>query len=323
MKKILCLVMALTIVISSFGTVFAAADFSDMKGYGWAKDYVNTLVDKGGITGYPDGTFKPGKTITNAEFIKTVVGTVTGETFSKTGKHWASGYIDYALAEGLILGDEIDSSEYDEPMTREKMAVVIARTATNILEEELFPADLDKNEVRSSITDYYELCKYCKDYILDVYGAGIITGYPDNSFGGDKTATRAEAATMIVRLIDPSKRVEFKSYKIGEGKTSDFVSNTDFVSGLSDSKTYTLLSAQAKEKFNMVLHENNGVTAFSANGLGAVMLMIGDEVVEYCQAAPEPDTVHFLFRTDIKTIDYILSMDEISNTAIIIENPFK
>jgi hypothetical protein len=34
-----------------------------------------------------------------------------------------------------------------------------------------------------------------------------VTGYPEGSFGGGRQATRAEAATMVVRLIDPVYRV--------------------------------------------------------------------------------------------------------------------
>ncbi|MDQ0495316.1 hypothetical protein QOZ95_003495 [Paenibacillus brasilensis] len=37
--------------------------------YEWAAESIRSMVDKGVINGYADGTFKPGKTITKAEFV--------------------------------------------------------------------------------------------------------------------------------------------------------------------------------------------------------------------------------------------------------------
>jgi hypothetical protein len=43
--------------------------------------------------------------------------------------------------------------------------------------------------------------------VAQVYTKGIVTGYPDGSFGGNRQATRAEASTMVVRLIENSHRL--------------------------------------------------------------------------------------------------------------------
>ena len=39
----------------------------------WAEAQITRLVDRGAISGYPDGTFKPDKRITRAEFVKVLV----------------------------------------------------------------------------------------------------------------------------------------------------------------------------------------------------------------------------------------------------------
>ena len=40
-----------------------------------------------------------------------------------------------------------------------------------------------------------------KAEISAVYNAGILSGYPDNTFGGERTLTRAEAAVVLEKLI--------------------------------------------------------------------------------------------------------------------------
>ena len=69
MKKIislvlsLCMLMTLTICVN-------AASFTDLASNHWAYDNINTLVSEGTINGYSDGTFKPSKSVTRAEFVK-------------------------------------------------------------------------------------------------------------------------------------------------------------------------------------------------------------------------------------------------------------
>ncbi len=54
--------------------------FSDVPFGHWAADYVNTLVANELVAGYPDGSFKPNKTITRAEFV-TLLARVTDDRF--------------------------------------------------------------------------------------------------------------------------------------------------------------------------------------------------------------------------------------------------
>ncbi len=52
-------------------TPFDADNFSDITGH-WANELINSAAEKGWITGYPDGTFKPNQYITRAEFVTLV-----------------------------------------------------------------------------------------------------------------------------------------------------------------------------------------------------------------------------------------------------------
>ena len=69
MKKVLSLVLTAMMVLSFAATAFAGS-FSDVdSNYAWAEDAIENLSEKGIVTGYEDGTFMPGKSITRQEAI--------------------------------------------------------------------------------------------------------------------------------------------------------------------------------------------------------------------------------------------------------------
>ncbi len=101
MKKVLLTItLIVTLLLSSFS--FA---LTDIKGH-WASDYINTLVLKGAIKGYPDDSFKPQNTIKVGEFTKILVNLLGEDVGNAKSGHWASLYLDEAKKKGLILKDE-------------------------------------------------------------------------------------------------------------------------------------------------------------------------------------------------------------------------
>ena len=69
MKKVLSLLLVVSMLLSVV-TVASAAKFSDVdSNYSWAQDAIDTLSEQKVITGYEDGTFKPAKSITRQEAI--------------------------------------------------------------------------------------------------------------------------------------------------------------------------------------------------------------------------------------------------------------
>jgi hypothetical protein len=67
----LCLCFTLVFPATALG----AKEFSDTKGH-WAISYIQDLADQGYINGYPDGTFKPDRTMTKAEFTTALIGSL-------------------------------------------------------------------------------------------------------------------------------------------------------------------------------------------------------------------------------------------------------
>ncbi|NPV89256.1 MAG: hypothetical protein HPY50_00590 [Firmicutes bacterium] len=167
---------------------------SDLAGC-WARDSIISLLKQGIVSGYPDGTFKPNGAITRAEFSVMVVKAFKlpvqgGKVFSDAADSWAKDYIATAYAYGIISGYDDSTFGPDDPITREQMAVMVAKAAR--LQE--------KAEI-SAFTDYEQISSWAVDSVAEVVKEGCVKGYPDGSFRPQGNATRAEAVSVIVNSI--------------------------------------------------------------------------------------------------------------------------
>ncbi|SMB92681.1 S-layer homology domain-containing protein [Peptoniphilus asaccharolyticus DSM 20463] len=107
--------------------------FSDVLAYDWFSDSVMKLSKKDIIKGYPDGTFKPNKSITRAEFATIVSKYIKNpkaadETFVDVPmNHWAKDAIAKVKAEGLISGYPDGTFKPDAPITRAEAVSIVNR----------------------------------------------------------------------------------------------------------------------------------------------------------------------------------------------------
>ena len=112
MKKILALVLTLTMVLGTF--TFVAAAPEDVVGTD-CEDAVARLMALDIIAGFPDGTYKPDEPVTRAQFAKIIVSALgVGEAANYAAgatkfadvpaDHWATGYINVAVDMGVIAG---------------------------------------------------------------------------------------------------------------------------------------------------------------------------------------------------------------------------
>jgi hypothetical protein len=167
---------------------------ADIAGH-WAEANIKKLVTAEAIAGYPDKTFKPDNTITRAEFAVTLVKalkleTKTGKVFTDTANHWAKDYIATANAYGIINGYSDTAFGPDDVITREQMAVMIVKAA------KLTVANDSK-----TFTDNDKISSWSQDAVNIAVGNGIMSGYPDGSFKPQGSTTRAEAMTVMSKII--------------------------------------------------------------------------------------------------------------------------
>lgn len=89
---------------------YTSSTFSDVADGAWYKKYVDYVVEKGYVTGYSDGTFRPDKEINREEF-STILFRLGGfevdvsKTFTDVPEsHWAKNNISTLAAKGIITG---------------------------------------------------------------------------------------------------------------------------------------------------------------------------------------------------------------------------
>jgi phage shock protein E len=198
---IAALVMELILVQAPCIPVHAS---TDMDGH-WAAAYVEILVQKDIICGFPDGSFRLDSYMTLAQFIKIVVSVVSGikQSLPASGTKWADVYMDEALRYGLI-DDAVhkDKALWEKPVSRLDMTYIVHSALLNILNES---DEGDITFVEKALTDLNS-CHSCRPHIEQCYAKGIIVGRPNRTFGGDESMTRAEGCTVVVRMIDKTLR---------------------------------------------------------------------------------------------------------------------
>ena len=213
MKKILAVVLSVAALAST--TSALAATYSDVPENAWYTGYVNKISELKGFAGYEDNTFRPDNQITQEEFVKTVVALTVGEQPEATGENtepkrswkncwdsWAQPYLNKAMEMGLITEEDTDFRYNGLPCTRGNMAKIATRAFEYLKEEDI----ADTSTYATKLKDYSDIPDKFKSYVLQAYGKGIISGYEDGTFRSDGILTRAEASSVLVRLIDKAER---------------------------------------------------------------------------------------------------------------------
>lgn len=172
--------------------------FTDISGH-WAKTQIELLADRGVISGYPDGSFKPSNNVTRAEFAKMITAFADSEAsdgvmnFADVAEsEWYYEYIYRAFCGGLVNG--ISETEFmpNRHISRQDVCVIISR----YLGERL--------PVTSNLifADSADVADYAADAVASLSSAGILNGYEDGSFKPQSSITRAETAVILSRIAD-------------------------------------------------------------------------------------------------------------------------
>lgn len=235
MKKIIStLLLSLVLLASYSGFVLANTahiTFTDISSH-WAEASIKKSAELGFINGYGDGTFRPEDPITLAEFTTALVGALKLPISKKSSvfvddNNWAEPYIETAIENNIILTDEYDNLKFmpSKNITRQEIAVMAVRALDKA--NEVGDQDFWK-EISSKLTDLAEVDVKFRGYIKIANELGIVNGYPDGSFGPEKTATRAEAVVMVLNTLDklPVSDPVVKKDRLGRViRTTDLPSN--------------------------------------------------------------------------------------------------
>jgi hypothetical protein len=190
---------------SHFSKYFAGESvkqFSDLAGYAWAKEAVETLAGKGVVSGKGESLFDPGAAVTRAEFaalvtmmLKYQASPGTGQPFQDVPETaWYHGAVAAAYTAGLISGRSTGQFDPEGSITRQEMAAIIAKA---LEKKGYLPAEAGQLD---AFSDRGEIAGWAQAASAIAIREGIISGMGDGRFAPEEMATRAQAAVMLHRL---------------------------------------------------------------------------------------------------------------------------
>lgn len=180
--------------------------FWDLSKDHWAYEYISELVDKNVLNGYEDGSFKPEHTVLRAEWAK-MMSTASGvktppppESSTYAVDYGVSDwYYDYInnVAPYMNFYQDVNGDIYFKPtqaISREDVTVSLVKLKGYSVD------NVDYSYI-TQFKDMNSISNNIKKYIAVAIERGLISGYEDNTFRGQDTLTRAEAATLLCRAF--------------------------------------------------------------------------------------------------------------------------
>ena len=205
----------------------------------WAKAYILNLTC-GIIPGMNDALFHPEDTVTTEQFVTMIIISSKGN-IEPTRDGWSSGYMDYALHKGII--EDYDMTNIINPIERRSAARIVHEA----LLTEFGERDEDKWSAAENLSDLY-ICHTCVMHIAQMYVKGIMLGRDNNMFDAQGHITCAEAAVIVVRMLDKEQRIpqtegrDFKSKSLSPDEALELM--------LNDSRAM-LIDVRANEEYKI------------------------------------------------------------------------
>ena len=222
-------------LVSASKSVYADnVAFTDLSGYSWAEDAINSMASQGILNGVGNGMFAPKSNVTRQEFAAMAIRAFGGENKvnelanemslkakfndsslfsledmeSEYGDNWSNETIvasQYFTSISSLWGDELE--EWKKPADRGEMAFILMTIAESLGTEQF----KIKDGIEGVIGDYSSAVSNSqfKTSIVKAYSNGILVGMDNQgNYKPSNLSTRAEAACIMQRLVDASKRKE-------------------------------------------------------------------------------------------------------------------
>lgn len=183
-----------------------SGDFSDVPSNHTFHDAIASCANQGITSGYADGTFKPGNTVTNAQFIVMLSRAFCSDNIGQnTGNNpwwypnWKAmsdaGYVKnndhFSTLDAMTAYANKGITRYD--MADLMVSIMLQKHALNV-------SSAESNAAEAKIADYNTIPSDYTYAVRQVFAAGLITGYADGKFNGNATMTRGAGAAVIYRM---------------------------------------------------------------------------------------------------------------------------
>jgi hypothetical protein len=187
--------------LSKYAVGFNAVSFTDING--WASDYISYLAARGIVRGTGDSKFTPDRAVTRAEFVA-MLARLSGDALPKNNSMafndvakdaWYAPYVTWAVEKSYINGTTEITFSPGAQITREQMAVIIARYI------EAGAYELGGSGTDASFTDSDKISGYAKNAVETLSKSGILSGRGSGVFAPQDRATRAECSKVLSVLL--------------------------------------------------------------------------------------------------------------------------
>ena len=178
-----------------------ATAFSDVKSGDWYKGAADFASSHGLFNGVTATTFAPNTNMNRAMLVtvlhrleETPTATAAA-SFSDVRSDYYTEAVKWASANQIVGGYEDGTFRPMNNITRQEMAVILCR----YMAKQGF--DVSARADFSAYSDGAKVASWASDAMAWAVQAGIITGNPDGTLNPTGTATRAQVATMLMRVV--------------------------------------------------------------------------------------------------------------------------
>lgn len=214
----LALTLALSVATSTADAKSKSTTFKDVPKTHSMYKHITAMKQKGIISGYSDGTFRPNQGVTRKQVIA-MASKATKLKPVRKGKEFKDvkksdpNYkrVQLAYRAGIIDGKSNGKFGLNDKVTRAEMSKILVKT---------FKLKLQKGYIFNDITKSNSY----KDYAATLYAKGIISENK-GKFEANKVVTRAEYAAFTNRTINPSQALK-PSKKLKSTPVKAKVANT-------------------------------------------------------------------------------------------------
>jgi N-acetylmuramoyl-L-alanine amidase len=192
---------------SVYTAVSASKTFTDIASH-WAKADIQSLANKLVVEGY-NNRFLPKDDITRAEFAAIVVralGLTTTGAKSAGFKDVASGMwyadvVNTAAAAGLVKGNGDGTFKPNAKISREEIAALVVR-ALAFTGKDVNVTAQEQITALNPYKDAAQVSDWAKKELAAAVKLGLVKGYTPTTLKSQLNANRAEAVTLINRLLN-------------------------------------------------------------------------------------------------------------------------
>ena len=175
--------------------------FADVKSDAWYYDSVKKAYELGLVNGVSANEFQPERSVNREEFIKILcnaigIENVASSVFADVSDgSWYAPFVNAAVNAGIVSGISDSSFGVGLEISRQDMCVMIYRAL-------LFSGVTLDTGINEDFADSDEIADYAKESVNALKAAGLVNGKGDNLFAPTGKTTRAEATTIILRMMD-------------------------------------------------------------------------------------------------------------------------